>query len=407
MSSAGQDSAIGYAYRGVTATVGAALRPIAAWKGGDLAERLALTGPDATPGGVWLHGASVGELNSARVLSRELSRDLPIYVTANSVTGRDTARAWGVPASLAPLDTPAAVRRFLDRVKPRVAITIENEIWPNRARILGKRGIGQVIVGARMSDRSAAKWARLPGLIGPVLSAVDALSAQDGETEMRLLRLGLRADALLPRLNLKLLGPARRESGEVGAHRDRTVLVASTHEGEDGPILEAWLTAHEAQPDLRLILAPRHPARADEIAELLDAAGLPFLRRSAGGDESAPVLLADTIGEMARWYDAASICVTGGSFVPKGGHTPWEPASHENAILHGPYVDNFREDYAALDLSGGSALVSPASLADALIRLGADAELRGDMGRSALRILRERAGDPTELLDRIRALAKS
>ncbi len=246
-------------WRGATALAGGALGLAAPLAGADWRERLALSGPEAAPGGIWLHAASVGELNSVQVLAEALARDFPLVVTTNSLTGRALARRLGHPCALAPLDVPQAVGRFLDRLRPAVLVTVENELWPNRSAMAAARGVAQVVVGARISARSAARWGRLPGLIGPMLARIDALSAQDADSEARLLALGLRAGALTPRLNLKLLAPAQVEPGEDGPERARTVLAASTHEGEDAPMLDAWAAARgctaEALPQLLAALA--------------------------------------------------------------------------------------------------------------------------------------------------------
>ncbi|KRW95317.1 3-deoxy-D-manno-octulosonic acid transferase [Paracoccus sp. MKU1] len=393
-------------WRGATALAGGALGLAAPLGGADWRERLALSGPAVAPGGIWLHAASVGELNSVQVLAEELARDFPLVVTVNSLTGRDLARRLGHACALAPLDVPQAVGRFLDRVRPAVLVTVENELWPNRLAMAAARGVAQVVVGARISARSAARWGRLPGLIGPMLRRIDALSAQDADSEARLLALGLRPDALTPRLNLKLLGPARVEPGEDAPERFRTVLAASTHEGEDALMLDAWAAAREAVPGLRLILAPRHPQRGDAVAALIAARGLECARRSRGGGLGAPVLLADTLGEMASWYRAAGICITGGSFADHGGHTPWEPAAWRCAILHGPHVANHAGDYADLEAAGAASGCEAAALPRLLAGLARDAAGQRRMGEAARALLLARAGNPATLIARIRLLAR-
>lgn len=392
-------------YRGLTEIASALLRAAGVVGTPGFRQRLALDPPQVTSGGVWLHAASVGELNSARALAEALARHLPVTVTTNSVTGRALAESLGFPARLAPLDVPGAIRRFLDEVQPSVAVTVENELWPNRSRLLASYGIANVVVGARMSARSAARWGRLSGLIRPMLARIDALSAQDGATETRLVTLGLPPEALLGRLNLKLLGPAQlRPQPEPG--RERVLLAASTHEGEEALMIDAYLAARTACPELRFILAPRHPARGDAVAALLAERGLQYARRSQGAElDDAPVLLADTLNEMGRWYDAAGICITGGSFTDRGGHTPWEPAAHRCAILHGPDVANFAEDYAGLDSAGGSLGCTPETLAARLTDL-LDPTRQRQMGEVARRVLLERAGDPRPLVATIVELAR-
>ncbi|MFD1797447.1 3-deoxy-D-manno-octulosonic acid transferase [Paracoccus aurantiacus] len=385
-------------YRGASWLADSMLRPFAS---GDLAERLVVDAPAPSCAAlIWLHGASVGELMSARPVIEALSERCSLILTTNTTTGRALAQSWGMQARLAPLDTPQALKRFIARFQPKVAVTLENELWPNRSAALAATGIRQMVIGARMSERSARRWDKLPWLIGPMLGRIDGLSAQDLGSEERLARLGLPADALLPRMQLKLLTPAQTTPGPQPETRDRTILAASTHDGEDSLILDAFMAARRQVGGLRLILAPRHPVRADDVAGLMSARGLVPARRSAGADETAPILLADTLGEMGRWYDAASICITGGSLVAKGGHTPWEPAAHRCAILHGPHVANFAEDYALLHAVGGAETLAVDSGAT-LARLAASPALARQMGQAAERLLKTRAGDAAPLVDAI------
>lgn len=394
-------------YTATTRIAEAALR-LRAGIGGSAAlrERL-VTGQRPAPAAIWVHGASVGELTSARRVIAALARDMPVQITANSETGRDMAAGWGLPARLAPLDLPGALDRFLGAVQPRLLVTVESEFWPLRSRFLAQRGIAHAMIGARMSERSAATWARLPRIIGPMLGRIAALSAQDQASEARLLRLGLRASALMPRLDLKLLDPAQIVPPPDSADRDHTVLAASTHEGEDAPVLEAFATALRAHPGLRLILAPRHPDRAPQIAALVQARGLPLAQRSAGADAPPPggVLLADTLGEMPGWYARAGICLIGGSLVDRGGHTPWEPAAHRCALLHGPHIGNFTESFDILDAHRASVAVQPGDLAPALSRLVAEPAQARAMGAAARQVLDQRAGDAAPLIARITTLA--
>ncbi|AUH35186.1 3-deoxy-D-manno-octulosonic acid transferase [Paracoccus tegillarcae] len=371
---------------------------------GKLRKRMLL---DGQPGraDIWVHAASVGELNSAAMLIETLAARHTLLVTTNSETGLERARAAGWNAALAPLDLPDTLARFLNAVSPRVAVTVEAELWPLRAKLLAARRVPHLIVGARMSERSARRWSRLPGLIGPVLRNVTALSAQNGDSETRLLALGLPRSALLPRLDLKLLAPARVTAPPASEMRDRTILAASTHPGEDEPILDAFLALQARRPDLRLILAPRHPDRADQLATAIRARGIAFAQRS-GGANDGPLLLADTLGEMPLWYGRAGICLTGGSLVDHGGHTPWEPAAHGCAILHGPHVSNHAEPYAALEQAGGARVTDATSLPAVLSELLAAPDQARRMGQIARGVLDEQAGDPAPLLDLITGLAQ-
>jgi 3-deoxy-D-manno-octulosonic-acid transferase len=208
-----------------------------------------------------------------------------------------------------------------------------------------------------------------------MLAGVAYLSAQDAASEARLVELGLPEGRLGPRVNLKaaVAGPGR-------AGNARVLLAASTHEGEEALVLAAFQAAGTF--DL-LILAPRHPARGAEVARMLAARGVTFGQRSRGDAVPATgVYLADTVGEMHRWYGMAGVTVIGGSFADRGGHTPFEPAAQGSAILHGPSVHNFAEPFAALDAAGGAVAVADgAALAEAL--RGMDAARQADLVAAA------------------------
>lgn len=359
---------------------------------GALAERLGLGA--AGQAGLWLHGASNGELTSARWLLERIVAarpDLGIVVTCNSATARAMVAGWGlagVSARLAPFDTPGAVRRFRARWRPRALIVLENELWPERIGQMA--GAGPVLMlGARLSEGSARNWRRLaPRLMAGVLARLRLVSAQDAGSEARLLALGLPPDRLGPRLMLKA-----QDRGQVAAPppfattlpRDRILLAASTHAGEEALVLRAFAQAR-GQFGL-LILAPRHPRRSAEVAAAITATGLPFATRSKGevpGPETA-VYLADTLGEMAHWYAMAGATVIGGTFGPAGGHTPYEPGQHGSALLHGPSVANFTEIFAALDAAGAALPVADdAALAQALAGLDAAAQRRLAAAASAV-----------------------
>lgn len=396
-------------YRAASILADAALRLTSPLAGTALRQRLVLDDPPpAVKGGIWVHGASVGELNSARAVIEALAAERPVLVTANTETGRAVAQGWGLPARLAPLDVPGALGRFLDAAKPALMVTVENEIWPNRAAQARRHGIAQAVIGARMSARSARHWGRARGLIAPVLAGLDLLSAQDEGTEERLRALGLPDQALAPRLNLKLLGPASIRPPPEAPGRDGIWLAASTHEGEEAPILAAHAELRARFPGLRLILAPRHPRRADEVAGLIAAQGFEAVRlgeRSITDAGEPPVLLIDRLGILAQAYAAAGICLTGGSLVDRGGHTPWEPAAYCCALLHGPHVANFHADYALLKAQGAARQTGADTLTRELAAILFDPPVRQAMGQAARKALDAAAPDPAALVERLLKLA--
>lgn len=320
------------------------------WPKGALAERLGyVTAPAAS---VWVHAASVGEAASIRAVVADLAQTTPVFMTVNTATARRLVAGWGTAqVALAPFDTAGAAARVVRRIRPRAYVLVESELWPARMQALA--AVPVIMLGARMSDRSARRWHLLGGLMRTMLARVQYLSAQDAASEARFVALGLAKTAVGPRVNLKaFVTQTGAAAGPVP--RARCVLAASTHDGEEAAILQAFIAAR-AQFDL-LILAPRHPERGTAVATLIAAAGLTFARRSHGHALTAacPVYLADTLGEMHLWYAMAGVTIVGGSYVDRGGHTPFEPTAAGSAIIHGPHVRNFAESYAALDAAGGA-----------------------------------------------------
>jgi len=376
-----------------------------------LHERLGF-GPPAPAGKtLWLHGASNGELTSARkVLQAVLDGEptVQVLVTCNTQTGRAMVHGWHLPrvtVALAPFDTGGAAGRVLRRWQPRALVIIENELWPARIAAAHARAIPVLVIGARMSARSARLWQKLRGVMAQTLGCVAWVSAQDAASRDRLVALGLRPQAVGPVIALKSFGAATALTPPFAtpALRNRTVLAASTHEGDDALVLDAFIAARAANCLDHLILAPRHPRRAPQIAALITARGLRFATRSKGEvpDATTPVFLADTMGEMDHWYAMAGITIIGGTFGNRGGHTPWEPASHGSAILHGPDVANFAAPFAALDAAGGAVAVqNAASLTQALI--ATDAEKQTLMA-SAARVMLAPTDGAIVLVDKILA----
>jgi 3-deoxy-D-manno-octulosonic-acid transferase len=380
----------------------------------DLAERLgrgaALPGPGPV---IWLHAASNGELASARrLLGTILERapDAELIVTTNTPTARALARDTGHPrihAELAPIDHRAMIAAFLARWHPRALVTVESELWPNRFDLCRTRRLPVVLVGGRMSERAARRWSRRPALSLAVADAIRFLSAQDDISERRFRALGVTNERVGPVVSLKAVSampeaaPPAPPPAPLPFPRDLTILAASTHEGEEAIVLDAFLVARRERPGLRLILAPRHPARRGDIQQLLRNRKLAFRTRSAGQepDAAAPVYLADTMGEMARWYASSGVTFVGGSLVDRGGHTPFEPAAAGSAILHGPFVSNFDKVYRALDNGHGAIRVdSAASLAARMAAL-ADPARQAASARAARRVLADHAaGDGFEAI---------
>ncbi len=359
-----------------------------------LGQRLGFVPRPAAGATIWLHAASNGELASARWVLEDLlaaRAGLQVLVTTNTATAQAMAAAWGlrgVTVAFAPLDLRPVIHRLLRAWNPQALITVEGEIYPRRFALCAKAHIPIALIGARMSERSFLGWQTLQPVMARALGRVDMASVQDEASGQRLRALGLPVGAMRAPCDLKAVAIARQPVPSLAPResRARWVLAASTHAGEEAAILDAFAQVRDRFD--HLILAPRHPRRGDDVAAVIAARGLPLSRRSSGarpGDES--VYLADTMGEMDLWYQLCGVCIVGGSFVPKGGHTPWEPVRMGCAIVHGPWVENFAAPYAELAVVGAALRVQDGqTLAQALVRLNAEGQDR--QTHAAAQILR-------------------
>jgi 3-deoxy-D-manno-octulosonic-acid transferase len=290
---------------------------------------------------IWLHGASIGETAALLPLVAELRRQEPAaacLVTAGTV-GAARLLSGTLPQGClhqyAPVDTGAAVRRFLAHWRPDLAIWAESELWPRLLAGTAARGIPMLLVGARISARSARRWAWAPGMIRRLLGHFARIEAQDGEAAARLLALGARPLSVRAGGNLKAAVPAPPCTAEAlgrarAALRGRPVwLAASTHAPEEAIVAEAHRLAAQAVPGLLAILAPRHPERSAAVAAVLRRRGHTVARRSAGElpGPDTDIWLADTLGEMGLWLRLAPVAFIGGSLARAGGHTPFEAAA--------------------------------------------------------------------------------
>ncbi len=342
---------------------------------------------------VWVHGASNGELNSARPVLEKLidaRADLNWLITCNTDTARTMVASWNLPRTsvrLAPVDLARVARRMLRGWDVRAHIALESEIWPHRT--LACKG-PTLLLGARMSGSTARSWAKLGDLPRRVLEKVSFASAQDVDTRDRLVNLGLPIASVGPVADLKALyappGLAPDPPLRNAFRRNQTWLAASTHDGEDDVVLDAHIAALKQEPELRLILAPRHPKRAADILRLVRDRGLSVSQRSADQAPEAQVYLADTMGEMPMWYQLAGRVFIGGSLSDHGGHTPYEPAAFGAALLHGADMANFSAARDRLKTAKAAQEISTAQdLAQALITLR---DSQAEMGQIAQRALK-------------------
>lgn len=379
-------------------------------------ERLARTLPNVPAGGIWLHGASVGE---TRILSRitdALRQTEPrhtICVSALTRTGR--AQLPSPPevdaAFYAPLDFRSVTGRVLDAVRPSLLGLVETELWPNLLDGARRRSIPIVLLNGRLAPDQMGRYTRLSRVYRPLLQSVTAIGAQSEANAERFIAMGVARENIVITGNIKYDIPAP----QVDAHAlrqslnipvDRPIFVAgSTAEGEDPAVLDAFRIARRSCPELMLILAPRHPHRCDDVERLVRTAGLRVHRLSnyESNLEQPDVLLVDSIGRLSEIYSIARVAFVGGSLVPLGGHNVLEPASAGVPVLFGPHTEHVAEPALALESHGGGIRVADAAaLGERLTHLIASEAAWRTAGENAREIVTMNQGAITRTADILR-----
>ncbi|AVR95300.1 lipid IV(A) 3-deoxy-D-manno-octulosonic acid transferase [Pseudoduganella armeniaca] len=395
-------------------------------------ERLGLYGRRAAndePLTIWVHAVSVGETRAAEPLVDALLKHYPrgrIVLTHMTPTGRATGRSlFGkhgarVVQSYLPYDIPALVRRFIRHFEPRLCILMETEVWPNLIAECGRRKVPVVLANARLSERSLRKAQKLGGFMRDAAGGIGLVAAQTEDDAARVRQLGvanvavtgsIKFDVVVPPALVNLGSQLRNQFG-VGRP---VLLCASTRDGEEAPILEAFdaaLAAGTLPVDTLLLLVPRHPQRFDAVELMVRERSLPVQRRSqlTGGGRVAPdtrVVLGDSMGEMFAYYAACDVAFIGGSLMPLGGQNLIEAAALGKPVLIGQHTFNFAQVTEDALAAGGAARVADAvDLMTQAGRLLNDAEERAHVGRNALAFANQHRGATARTLALLPPLAE-
>lgn len=366
-----------------------------------IGERLGFYGPALPPRRTFMvHAVSVGETRAAEPLVEALLARWPdcrILLTHMTPTGRATGRAlFGkhgerVVQSFLPYDTGFMVRRFLRHFRPRVCILMETEVWPNLIAGCALEKVPVALVNARLSERSLHRGQRFGGIMMDAARAITTVAAQTDDDAQRIRSLGAPQVAVTGSIKFDVLPPeAALEKGAWLRARFKgrpTFLCASTRDGEEALVLDAWQRLADKPANALLAIVPRHPQRFDEVAQLVAARGMSLARRSQLADGSvvdADVLLGDSMGEMFAYYAACDCAFIGGSLLPLGGQNLIEACALGKPVLVGEHTFNFLDATNEAAAAGGAVRVADA---DALVEQAAhllkDAAARGAMGAAA------------------------
>lgn len=380
--------------------------------------------PDPAAPALWLHGVSVGEITAAQPLVQELRCWLPpdqILLSTGTETGQLVARRLFAPAHLVfyyPLDWPYAVRRYLRRLQPRVYAALETEIWPDFLLTARQTGVRLALLNARLSERSLRRYLKFKNYLSVIINIFSFIAAGSEGDAQRFLELGAAPERLIvtgsTKFSRSVDDKLRAQAAAYGELLQLlptapVFLAASTHPGEEEPLIAAYQRLRQEFPELRFWLAPRHPERAAAVGQLLDQARLPWqswqaLRRGAPLQPHA-VLLIDTVGDLFALYGLADLIFVGGSLVPHGGQNILEPAAWGKVPLYGPHLENFRQAQEILEPAGaGLQLQGPADLLAIGRRLLARPEERQQRGEQARRALAPHQGAARRQAELLRRL---
>jgi 3-deoxy-D-manno-octulosonic-acid transferase len=372
---------------------------------------------------IWLHAVSVGEVLAVSRLVEELDRTVPdfqVLISTTTCTGHALARERFGPNRVfyCPLDLPWAVRAHLDAIRPRLLVLAETEFWPNLLSGCFRRNTPVLVVNARISDRSWPRYKMLRRLWRPILSRISRALAQTDVDAERLAAIGVEPDRIAVSGNLKFDVRVAQEAEGTRLlrtlGRDLRFLVAgSTLEGEEAALLEAWPRIARDNPQMALVLAPRHPERFGAVADLLRRSGVSWTKRSSWKDRAtellAPigtgqVILLDTIGELASIYSLAAVAFVGGSLIPAGGHNPLEPAQFGAPIVMGPHYSNFRAIAEDLRRHDALRIASKEELANSIADLLTKPAEAAAMGVRARQVFQAQSGATERSVQAIRAM---
>jgi len=354
-----------------------------------LAERLGWVdvNPDVT-GCLWIHAASVGEVMAASPLIDSLlarGSAWNIAVSTNTPTGRDrVTRLWGgrVFCFYAPFDTPGTIHRLLKRLQPTLLLTMEREVWPERYLKCQEWGIPTIIVNGRLTEKTLGQYRRFRSLFNPVWSGMGLVTTPDAQNATRFRTLGVIEERLEITGNLKfdIAAPRAEQALKAGVQPNfltregqtsfqesiKLIVLGSSHAADEHQAIEGYKKYRGVRPDVVLVIAPRHPARFDEVLRLLHAADLRVHRTTTTAPpdwSSLDVVLVDEMGQLMGWYLKATICIVGGTFGSVGGHNPLEPLQAKKPMVFGPsqgnaqqLFDDIRQDGAGLYMPEGSDL---------------------------------------------------
>ncbi len=358
---------------------------------------------------IWIHALSVGEVLSSQSLVKGLREAFPngtLLFSASTKSGEELA-VKSLTAEINffvpfPLDIMWSVRKIARLLDPHLFILVETDFWPNMLHEMKRKKVPCLLVNGRISEKSFGKYQKYRFFFRPLFQTFRNISMQTKADAAKMVTLGVPAEKIITLGNMKyesLLPPKRGEHvlpdrKDFGIPRQANLLiVGSSHPGEEEIVYRVFKRLQQAFPGIFLVIAPRKVERGKDLASLAGEHGLQARRRSIPGQDAAPVLILDTLGELANLYAVCDVAFVGGSLVAAGGHNPLEPAVFGKPVLFGPYMDDFEEISRDLRQCGaGETVSSEEELFTSLDKLFGDISLRQERGRKAMEMMKENQG---------------
>lgn len=371
-------------------------------------ERFALYNKKFPEDVIWFHAVSVGEAEALFPLVRHIQKQHPdakLLITTTTPTG--SARVTAVMQETVahvylPYDIPDAVNRFISCFKPKLAVIMETEIWPNLFMSCGKNNIPLYIINARLSEKSSCGYQKIPSLIHPALAQVKCIATQTPDDTSRFIAIGADSDKVITLGNIKFDVEIPRSIIDQGLQIKNDLfggrfvwLIASTHKDEETLFLEIYKEIKRKIPQLLLVIAPRHPERFIDVKKLCEQLQLAVVMRTSGNEinTETDIYLADTMGELKMLYAASDVAFVGGSMVPTGGHNILEASAVGIPVMFGPYMTNFKEIARGV-LSGKAAVQcqNKEDIVNAMLALHEQPAYRAELAEKGLLFVRQNQG---------------
>ena len=363
---------------------------------------------------ILLHGVSVGEVIALENLAKKIKRTFPhkkLVVTTGTKTGQEIAqKKYAQVADFVtyfPFDIPFCVNKFLDRVKPSMVFIAETEIWPYFAYACCERSIPISIINGRISDSTFKSYEKVKFFFKTVFKNFTAVYTQSEDDKRKYIAIGADENKVEVMGNLKFDVKRQDVSIDIGQEGFRVIIAGSTHSGEDEIVLNTFKELKEKHPDIKLLLAPRHPKRVPDIQNLTKNLGLNYgLRSKDDKFTDYDIIILDTLGELGKMYSICHFAFIGGSFNKTGGHNPLEAAVYDKPTITGPSIHNFKDIYWTLDKTDAGKIVnSPEELKNYMDKLLSDKEFYTKACEDCKKVFEAQSGALDFVIDKINKLS--